>query len=97
MPDLGVLVRQLQGALGGRALAAGQSTVSFSAASVSASKVVTHGLGSMPTFAACVPNNNTGIAYSVVARTATTITVQGWTTAGGSITSTPTFDWLVIG
>lgn len=96
MPDLGVLVRQLQGALGGSAIDVGQGTATWTAAINSASVTVPHTLGRVPVYAVASTRNG-GVDYAITARTSTSITVVGFATAANTITLTATFDWLVIG
>lgn len=92
---LQVLVLDTGGASLG--LRMGTGSVTFTAANTSAVKVVSHGLGRTPAVVLTTPNANTGFVFSVTARASTTFSVQGFTTGGGSVTTTVNFDWVAIG
>jgi hypothetical protein len=93
----GPLIRQLQGAVGGRSFRDGQNTVTFTAASNSAAKTVTHGLGRIPTqVQANGLSGANGVFYEVIAITSTTFDVIGWHPAG-AISATYGFGWFASG
>lgn len=86
----------LEAELDGKTWRAGSDTVTFTAAATSATKVVTHGLGSSPA-AVTLTSRNVGVEYITTARSSTTFTVQGYTTPGNNISATDTFDWVAVG
>lgn len=94
---LGALIRQLQGALDGKATKVGTDSVTFTAAVNSAAKTVTHGLGTTPS---SVQANGAGgvqgVFYEVSTITATTFDVVGFHPAG-AISATYAFTWAAIG
>ena len=90
---LGSLVRQLQGALGGKSLNTGTGSVAFSAAS-SANVTVAHGLPGIPSYADAIATNSIAIGFKFVSADATNINFTAFTTGSTSITATITFDWF---
>ena len=95
---LGALIRQLQGALGGKAYASGSVTLSWSASTTSGDGVVAHGLPTTPTSVQVTPRSipfSGTITVKCRARDATNITING--EASSSSTGNVTVDWLAIG
>lgn len=81
MTDLRVLIRQLQGALGGRRLKMGSTTLTWTLSQVSGAATITHGLGEQPalvvaTVMAVGSGQNAFVQYGNV--TATTFQLTGW-------------------
>jgi hypothetical protein len=94
---LAVLIRQLQGALGGLSIRSGSATLQFTA-SATANVTVTHGLTDTPTsVVATVDVSGTAnhIHAEVFSVGATTFRIQGFATA--SITDTHTVYWIATG
>lgn len=88
---LGALIRQLQGALGGKTIRGGQAACVFTASAVSAVAVVAHGLGTTPTevtFGA-LDLNVDGVA--LVGLDATNLSIQARYT--GAVSGTATIMW----
>lgn len=94
---LGSLIRQLQGALGGKAFVGGNASISFSAAS-SSSVTVTHGLGTTPTVVMAVASgNSSNVNCAVGAVGATTFTLKAQYLDGVSRTTSEPAYWLAWG
>lgn len=74
----------------------GTGTATWTAAAGSANVTVTHGLGSVP-IVAITGTRDDLFGYAVTARSATTLTVKGFTTHNAAVTTSRTFDWVVIG
>lgn len=95
------LIRQLQGALGGKSLDGGSNTVSFPGGSPnSTQKTISHTLGRIPSSVVLTPEStSTPIAMYWVAGTFTTtgFDVIGKTTAGGNASGTVNFMWEARG
>lgn len=97
---LGSLIRQLQGALGGKTIKVGTDTVTFTAATNSAAKTVTHGLGTTPVAITAFGIGDTGVLgifYDCINTPgSTSFDIVGYRPAG-AISGTKTFTWIAIG
>ena len=98
--NLRSLVRQLQGMLGDKSIRVGKSSVTFTAASLSAQVAVPHGLGKTPV--AVFTTSATPIAGRIeiqesAAADATNVYLTGVHSLGTNISVTQNFYWLVIG
>jgi hypothetical protein len=94
---LGSLIRQLQGALGGRSIATGSSSSVFTASASAADVTIAHGLPNAPTFARATCTNSGLVEWWVVSKDATSIVFRGYTTTNAAVTFTATFDWFAVG
>jgi hypothetical protein len=74
----------------------GTSTVTFTAATTSATTAVSHGLGATPVVV-FMQEQDTFTRYKASAVGASTFTAQGYNTANVLTTATLTFYWVVIG
>jgi hypothetical protein len=92
---LSVLVRQLQGMLGGKAIRGGTGEVTFTASNGSATTTIAHGLGGVPASVQITATEGVGINYQAT-KDATNIYVIG-DYPFGVLTDTLSFDWLAIG
>lgn len=99
MADLAVLIRQLQGMLGGKAIRTGSVSIHYSGAAVSDSTVVTHGLGSVPVYVGLMSAGNAfRAAFDVTAIDSSTFTVVAEAVDGGAKgPGNAAYYWLVIG
>lgn len=101
MDRLAVLVRQLQGALGGKQIRVGMDTLTWTASMDSnAPKVITHGLDHAPTIVAVFNADTTGSYAGIASYTtdipdATTFRVYGRTPV--ALTGSKGIYWLAIG
>jgi hypothetical protein len=98
---LSVLVRQLQGMLGGKAIRVGADTMHWSASTDSdAPKVITHGFDHAPTIVA-VFNADTAGSYAGIAAFTTDLpdatTFRAYGRTPSAITGTKAIYWLAIG
>jgi hypothetical protein len=96
---LGSLIRQLQGALGGRTVRGGAGTVTFPGASVSNVATVTHGLGRTPA-QVFIQGSGNGFRFSadITALNGTTFSFVAEAVDGGAKgPGGATFNWLVLG
>ena len=78
----------------------GTDTLSFSASATSATKTVTHGLGTTPVAAMAICNVSSDyIVLGTIDGSLNDETFQlaGRTNGGGSITATPRFYWVALG
>lgn len=92
---LAALVRQLQGAVGGRKFRAGTASLSWSA-STTAGVTVTHGLGETPTVVLLTVHGTPSALVTAHPHTigATTFAIQG--VHAGVVTETRTVSWLAL-
>jgi hypothetical protein len=98
--ELGVLVRQLQGALDGKAVKCGLATVTFPGGSrYSGVTLVDHGLGATPVAALAGPYQAAFYLGGVSSTSATQIGLQITTADGSSpaAATAVTVAWLAIG
>lgn len=90
------LIRQLQGALGGKSMRTGSSSAVFSAAS-NQTATFAHGLPRVPSYVDGISTNSVNIGFQLVSADATNATLRVFTTTGLNISATITFDWFAVG
>lgn len=92
------LIRQLQGAMGGKSERSGSSTLTFTASNLSDVPTITHGLGFEPT-EVFVSTSSRVVHAGYVAGSAddTTFQVAGYHLTLATPTTTATVYWLVRG
>jgi len=94
------LIRQLQGAMDGKANRSGSDTVTWSGSSTfSSAKSITHGLGKAPSEVQITPFGSVWAVPAVTSISATTITVQlqANDTAVNPSAGSQGFSWRVAG
>jgi hypothetical protein len=92
--DLGPLIRQLQGALGGRTIRAGVTTASFTASALSTDMSVDHGLPTTP-IAVVVSSQDRQAKAGAFGYTSTQFTLRA--KYDSVITGTIDVAWIAIG
>ena len=94
---LGALIRQLQGALGGKSYTSGSLTLTWSSSTTSGDGVAAHGLPATPTSVLVAPRSipfSGTITVKCRARDATNITING--EASSSSSGSVVVDWFAV-